>query len=299
MSMKDQDNFCTNKKINRIDDLPIDYIFSKANTDCKSITPTYFNDVKPNDNASSTCIKICLNDIAYDSSLLQFKPIKYLDDSSIATNCKSNVDSIHSKKTLPIEKIKELSRKLNQKINEKKEKERLKKEIDRTLSKTGYLIEEQGFNDSKAKVKRISLHRQPYNKEFPSAKQYKENDKSLPKYKEDLENYSIIKKRIISTSEKKRFSVNLELNDYYNSKKTLFFKYFADEEIGISEFIQCEMTESVADEDVESNDDLISSSTMKIKKDLYEVIDMINKSGVEFNLRNKCKFAISKKVKQE
>jgi hypothetical protein len=246
------------------------------------------NEIRSNhEDTLLTNTKICLMDLINNPISLQVMQIKNEE--------KSKVESIQDGEKLRKDKImEEYSSRIqkNIKLKREKEKDRLTNEMNITLCKTGYLVKPELFNDSKAKIRRISIHRRHFNKEFSSVKQYRENKKFMPKQKEELEYYSSDKSRCISITTKKIKSADLELYDS-NPKKSLFFKVFIDEAIGITSSVQYELIERIADEDVESDEELILSSTLKVKRDLIEVISMVNLFGVEGNLVNKCrKFSI-------
>lgn len=275
----------------------------KILSDNNSNESTYMQSINSNKSYNQTKN----NDVFHGKSTeLQSKSSKYKKEHDKTENKENqssdlpyfNVNEVTSQKAkkeikiLSSEELKFKIEQLNQSIETKKKKrESLISNSLSHLKQSGYAIPFDKKDDSKAKLKLISLIRQPYHKEVKSLKLFEEKSKVSVsgKKEESLKNYNILKKRRFSKSQEKTYNSEIELEDYVDSK-SLFFKIYLDDDIGITENVQLEMAESVADEDIESSDDLITNSTCKVRQDLYDCLHIIKNSGIEFNMRNKTKF---------
>lgn len=180
-------------------------------------------------------------------------------------------------KTKPsqVDQIKESYKLYNKKIEERRNKkaEKILQEtqvIKESLEEIGYMVDDKNFKNSKYKIKKVSLFRQPTNKEFKSAKasdnffstlntvdkQVKEmpvsnlsvnkNSSFVKKHFTNKQNdYRIMKKRY-SNSVKRVFDSVITLTDSGNGCFKKDFKIFTDEDIGITPHVQFEMTEAVS-----------------------------------------------------
>lgn len=237
----------------------------------------------PSTNANTvyTCTSIRLSDLKYTPKF---------DDLSK----ESNKSLSKGKNTLSVNEIKERTQKLYKIMEKKYEKDQLKKKVDKSLEKTGFMLPQNDFNNSKLKVKAISALRSSFTgKEFSSVKQPPDNSKFSPRTERELDCYSVMKKRRLSKSVQKQYASELILDDLYDENEKIYFKLYCDDDIGISKIIQEEMEENRADEDVESCNELISNAMIKIRKDIEETKQLIKQSGIEYNLRNKCKIKLN------
>ena len=155
------------------------------------------------------------------------------------------------------EKINEMSNKLETKMKQYKEKrsELIEKErikIKKSLVETGYMVDEISFKKSKEKVKNISIYRQPFHKEFPSAKGSDVLFSTLNEFEaynlcknNNDKDFTILKKRKLSRSASKIYTSDIILTDTTYPYFKRVFKIYQDEDIGITPQVQVEMIESV------------------------------------------------------
>ena len=201
-----------------------------------------------------------------ENNLLIHDDTSLLDDSCVKYLLSTDFSEKKDYKKVDIEKIKEMSNNLSKKLQSVKEQRLLKSlkekdEVKKTLKDTGYLVNDTYFNDSKFKIKKISYYRQPYHKEFPSAK----NDQKIfstlntlntskrfcemefQKNSEALcpNEFNILKKKKFCRSAAKIYDSEIVVTDTAYPFKKFSFKIYTDEDIGISGFIQGEMHENV------------------------------------------------------
>lgn len=147
--------------------------------------------------------------------------------------------------TIPTLEIKAKLQKLKDCFSEKDDKFKQREMLSAQLETSGYLVDSKHYNDSKFKIKRISLYRNPNNKEFNSMKTCKNETNSNSKSSLQSSEFSILKKRRYSKSAKRRYNSEIEVDDYLDPKTKHYFKVFIDEDIGITPAVQVQMEISV------------------------------------------------------
>lgn len=121
-----------------------------------------------------------------------------------------------------------------------------REKIEKRLLTNGYLVNESKFNNSKCKMKDVSILRNPINKEFPSMKNDKSPFSESPKLANQSSEYSVLKKRRLSRSVKRVYTSEFEIEDYMEPAIKHYFKLYLDDDIGITPKVQFEMIASVS-----------------------------------------------------
>lgn len=170
-------------------------------------------------------------------------------------------------------KIEEANQRLKTKLENDNKLFELQENYKNLLYESGYLIQQSQQNNSKEKIKACSVIRQPQCKEFLSAKVKNEmfstlnlvnsckklflddeetntqrcnDDKIDLTFENIVKNREKLRKKKFSRSVKRVYNSDIKVRDTAFPYTERHFKLYLDEDIGITQSVQCEMIESVS-----------------------------------------------------
>lgn len=231
-------------KFNEIEDITIANNIPESVSNLKfNRSSSIFNSSKKDVNPKASKFTI-LNSISTASTKIQSWGKDWESKSKTDDDCSQLLIQDQFMKT-DSKSLRAMYATINEKMIRNQDKIKQKEELLNSLESSGYLMEETQFNNSKCKIKKISLLRNPINKEFPSMRNNKSPYPDSPKSTSTSSEYSILKKRRLSKSVKRVYTSEIEVEDYQQTGIRHFFKLYLDDDIGVTPKVQFEMQISV------------------------------------------------------